>query len=31
MPAITLPREVIEFAISQHLAEFAEHSLVAST
>ena len=30
-PAITLPREVIEFAISQHLEEFGEHSLVAST
>ena len=30
-PAITLPREVIEFAISQHLDEFGEHSLVART
>ena len=30
-PAITLPREVIEFAISQHLAEFGESSLVART
>ena len=30
-PAITLPREVIEFAISQHLEEFGEHSLVART
>jgi hypothetical protein len=29
--AITLPREVIEFAISQHLEEFGEHSLVART
>jgi hypothetical protein len=30
-PAITLPREVVEFAISQHLAEFGEHSLVLRT
>jgi hypothetical protein len=30
-PAIALPREVIEFAISQHLADFGEHSLVART
>jgi hypothetical protein len=30
-PSITLPREVVEFAISQHLAEFGEHSLVART
>jgi hypothetical protein len=30
-PSITLPREVIEFAISQHLAEFGESSLVART
>jgi hypothetical protein len=30
-PAITLPREVIEFAIGQHLGEFGEHSLVART
>ena len=30
-PAITLPREVIEFAISQHLEEFGESSLVART
>lgn len=30
-PAITLPREVIEFAISQHLEEFGEFSLVART
>jgi hypothetical protein len=29
--AITLPRQVIQFAISQHLAEFGEHSLVART
>jgi hypothetical protein len=30
-PAITLPHEVIEFAISQHLEEFGESSLVAHT
>jgi hypothetical protein len=30
-PAITLPREVIEFAVSQHLEEFSESSLVART
>ena len=30
-PAITLPREVIEFAVSQHLEEFGESSLVART
>jgi len=30
-PAITLPREVIEFAISQLLSEFGESSLVART
>jgi len=30
-PAITLPCEGIEFAISQHLAELGEHSLVART
>ncbi len=30
-PAITLPHEVIEFAISQHLEEFGEDSLVART
>jgi hypothetical protein len=30
-PAITLPREVIELAINQDLAEFGEHSLVAHT
>jgi hypothetical protein len=29
--AITLPRDFIEFAISQHLKEFGEHSLVART
>jgi hypothetical protein len=28
-PAITLPREVIEFAVSQHLEEFGESNLVA--
>ena len=30
-PAITLPREVLEFAISQHLEQFGESSLVART
>jgi len=30
-PAITLPREIIEFAINQDLAEFGERSLVART
>jgi hypothetical protein len=30
-PAITLPREVIEFAVSQHLEEFGESGLVACT
>jgi len=30
-PAITLPREVIEVAISQHLAVFGKSSLVART
>ena len=30
-PAITVPREVVEFAISQHLEEFGESGLVAST
>jgi hypothetical protein len=30
-PAITLPREVIEFAVSQHLEQFGESSLVART
>ena len=30
-PAITLPREVIEFAISQHLEEFGKGGLVART
>jgi len=30
-PAITPPREVIEFAISQHLAEFGENSLLVRT
>jgi hypothetical protein len=28
-PAVTLPREVIEFAISEHLREFGDDSLVA--
>jgi hypothetical protein len=30
-PAITLPREVIDFAVEQHLEEFGEDSLVART
>ena len=30
-PAFTLPREVIEFAVGQHLDEFGEDSLVART
>jgi hypothetical protein len=30
-PAITPPREAIEFAVSQHLEEFGESSLVAHT
>jgi hypothetical protein len=30
-PSITLPREVIEFAISEHLSEFGDDSLVART
>jgi hypothetical protein len=30
-PAIILPRQVIDFAISEHLAEFGESSLVART
>jgi hypothetical protein len=30
-PAITLPRKVIELAVSQHLEEFGESSLVART
>jgi hypothetical protein len=29
--AIILPREVLEFAVSQHLEEFGESSLVANT
>ena len=30
-PAITLPHEVIDFAVSQHLEEFGKSSLVART
>lgn len=30
-PAITLPREALEFAISQHLEEFGESGLIART
>ena len=30
-PAITLPREVLEFAITEHLKQFGESSLVART
>jgi hypothetical protein len=30
-PTITLPREAIELAVSQHLEEFGESSLVANT
>ena len=30
-PAITLPREVLEFAITEHLKQFGESGLVART